>query len=133
MCGFLLRHLGKLQVSSVSSASTNNNTSVKPVHGLPPSAVCPSKPQLYSPCECSARGDGLTSKLDCSNKGLDDQLISDILDAFILDDSGRFLGHLDLKDNQLSQIPHQVKLLKQLVMVDMDQDNIPTTESIVGV
>ena len=60
-------------------------------------------------------------------------MISDILDAFILDESGRLLGHLDLKDNQLSKIPHQVKLFKQLVMVDMDQDNILTTESIVGV
>ena len=95
----------------------------KNVTRIAPSIICPNE-FIYSPCNCFARDDGLTSQLDCSNRNLDDAMIEEILDAFHFVAAGRLLGRLDLQNNNLTRVPEQIKLFKLLDKLDLEDNKI---------
>ena len=63
-------------------------------------------------------------RLDCGRKGLDDETISRILDAYLNTPGVNPLGELSLWNNRLTRIPNQLHYFNHLKLVDLDSNDI---------
>ena len=75
--------------------------------------ICPTESDI-KPCTCmdNGLGDG-TIYLNCAVKRLSDEQMKPILDAFLSPDVSP-LGRIDMEDNNLVEVPYQLKLFPQL-------------------
>jgi len=96
--------------------------------------VCPPA-EAYSPCKCVETAfvreiyKPGTIYLQCYERNLSDLRLSDILDAFLTTPGVSPVGKLGLSFNQLTKVPKQIKLLPQVVAVDLKGNNISSIES----
>ena len=96
--------------------------------------VCPPA-EAYSPCKCVETAfvreiyKPGTIYLQCYERNLSDSRLSDILDAFLTTPGVSPVGKLGLSFNQLTKVPKQIKLLPQVVAVDLKGNNISSIES----
>ena len=110
-----------LTLSSVSVLLANNTNII----------VCPPE-TAYTPCYCNEYSPGVLT-LDCLGRNLGDSRISEILDAFLLNDnisSSSALGEIELDLNQLTRVPDQIKYFPQLTLVSLDFNLITSLDSV---
>ena len=82
--------------------------------------VCPS-PTDYAPCSCTDySGDGIGLWLNCLNKNLDDDQISEILNSFLATPVVGPLKAVTLFQNRLNRVPDQIRQLDQLVYLNFE-------------
>jgi hypothetical protein len=89
--------------------------------------VCPPA-QYYRPCSCNSWGDD-AAWLFCFNLDLNDTKTSQILSAFISNQSGISpLGAVTLNNNKLTKVPDEIKFFPRLVYVNLAGNNIRTIQ-----
>jgi Leucine-rich repeat (LRR) protein len=93
-------------------------TTEPPTTEEPPPTLAPDQCpplEVYSPCKCfdNAYDDGALL-LDCDYTAMNDQRISEILNAFLSDQTINPLRALRVENNQLTKIPDEIKLLPEL-------------------
>ena len=91
--------------------------------------VCPPE-TAYTPCYCNEYSPGVLTLL---GRNLGDSRISEILDAFLLNDNingSSALGELELDLNQLTRVPDQIKYFPQLTLVSLDFNLITSLDSV---
>jgi len=67
--------------------------------------------------------------LECSRCNLTDSEVSDILDAFLSTPGVSPLLILNLSGNQLTRVPSQMQLFTELVVIEFQNNAIPSIES----
>ena len=91
--------------------------------------VCPPE-SATSPCGCREYQLKLgTIYIDCYAQKLNDSQVSDILDIFLASPGVSPFSVLDLRFNQLTRIPTQMKSFKQLLLVLLIENSITSIES----
>lgn len=85
-------------------------------------SYCPS-PKLIAPCQC-LKINSKANQLNCSRRNLTDATACAILDAYLNTRSVTPLQYLDLRNNQLTRVPRQLKLFPQLQTVVLDENTI---------
>ena len=102
------------------------STKYVPIQGevIPPRVIFPDKKSI-APCTITkSESDPSLTRLDCGKKGLDDDIISRILDAYLNTPGVNPLGELSLWNNHLTRVPHQLPYFNQLTLVDLDSNDI---------
>ena len=91
--------------------------------------ICP-PPETYAPCYCGPTTmEYGTLILECSRCNLTDSEVSDILDAFLSTPGVSPLLILNLSGNQLTRVPSQMQLFTELVVIEFQNNAIPSIES----
>lgn len=88
--------------------------------------VCPPK-EAIAPCGCALGWSGGID-LDCSDLYLGDAKISELLDIYLTTPGLDPLTSLYLSSNNLTYIPHQLKLFPKLEHMDIDDNNYRAIE-----
>ena len=84
---------------------------------------CPSLDDFVQQCACSDLGDG-TIGLECGGAKLGDKKTSELLKLSIYSHGVSPLGSIDLAYNQLTRIPKELSILKQLKSVHLNGNSI---------
>ena len=90
--------------------------------------VCPPN-DAYDPCGCYefvSKND--TILLDCKNRNLTDSRMSEILNAFLTNPDISPVAEIDLRSNQLTRVPSQIRSFRQLENVDIIDNPIQFIE-----
>ena len=87
---------------------------------------CPSG-KSRSPCICRGNGEIGGLELDCTNRPLGDDKISQILNIFLQDEDR--LGKILLRNTSLSQVPEEIGQFTSLAFVDLSFNQIRSIKS----
>ena len=92
---------------------------------------CPS-PTVLEPCICSAyynlQDPSATYRCEigCRGLSLDDATMGTILTEILYDTTTSPIGQLDLFNNALTIVPREIRLFKQLLVVNLSSNQIDT-------
>ena len=87
---------------------------------------CPSG-KYISPCKCSGNGEIGGLELDCTDRPLGDDKISQILNIFLQDEDR--LGKILLRNTGLSKVPEEIGQFTRLAFVDLQFNKIRSIKS----
>ena len=87
---------------------------------------CPSGKSI-SPCKCSGNGEIGGLQLDCTDRPLGDDKISQILNIFLQDEAR--LGKILLRNTSLSKVPEEIGQFTRLAFVDLQSNKIRSIKS----
>ena len=90
--------------------------------------VCPNFAD-FAPCYCVDNGDGQSIYLDCSYQNLNDSATTPILNSFLSNPNVDPVVEMNLSDNQLTQIPNEIRYFDYLQIVDLDFNKILSIKS----
>ena len=84
--------------------------------------------ELYSPCDCTEWMGTGTIRLSCSAINLTDSKAAESLQLFLTTPGVSPFGILKLDRNQLTRFPDQINQFPQLVRVQLDNNNITSSD-----
>ena len=82
---------------------------------------------MLEPCKCRGKGEIGGLKLDCNDRPLGDDQISQILNIFLQDEDK--LGQILLSNTGLSKVPEEIGQFPRLAFVDLRSNKIRSIKS----